>query len=145
MGFISLFTYAQRLLKPTDLPEWRLPKLDDCPKLKIWLFGYNQKFATITRLITPMECFTFRLFFRSLDLFTNHSNELSELSKGELNLSLWDWSKRVSWKPASLINIYGVMKGFQSSVGYFLYSSHRNKLLAFDYAFSVVAWYSAQT
>ena len=48
--FISLFTYDQRLLKPTDLPEWRLPKLDDCPKLKVWLFGYNQKFDTITRV-----------------------------------------------------------------------------------------------
>ena len=30
--FISLFTYAKRLLKPTHLPDWRLSKLRDLPK-----------------------------------------------------------------------------------------------------------------
>ena len=31
--FILLFTYAKRLLKPTDLLDWRLPKLRDLSKI----------------------------------------------------------------------------------------------------------------
>ena len=30
--FTSLFTYTQRLLKPTDMQEWRLPKPGDLPE-----------------------------------------------------------------------------------------------------------------
>ena len=38
--FSPLFTYAQCFLKPTDLPESRLPKSMNLPKLKIG-FRYN--------------------------------------------------------------------------------------------------------